>query len=155
MEVKASLEWKISITLWLDFLLNSWGNSAGWGILERGAFCTFCFLLVLHQVRDVSCLHYKWGPQRRKAHMERGVFGWLQRIKEGRFLKGICKNLHFFHFFLLLFCCKGLLVLPPDEPSVERTRQFRNRIQRKQVSDESTGLDAKSPCEIKPKKCLC
>lgn len=69
--------------------------------------------------------------------MERGVFGWLQRIKEGRFLKGMQEHA-FFSFFLLLLCCKGLLVLPPDEPSVERMRQFRNRIQRKKVSDEST-----------------
>lgn len=107
MEVKTSLEWKISITLWLDFLLSSWGNSVGWEILERGAFCIFCFLLVLHQLRDVSCLHYKWGPQRRKAHMERGVFAWLQKIKEGRFLKAICKNLHFFTSFYYYSVVKG------------------------------------------------
>lgn len=54
-------------------------------ILERGAFCTFCFLLVLHQVRDVSRLRYERGSQRKNAHMASGVFGWLQRIEEGKF----------------------------------------------------------------------
>lgn len=156
-EVEVSVEWKVSITMCLDLLLSSCGETAGWEYF--GEWCFLCILVPpgTSPVRDVSYLHHNWGPQRRKTNMGRGVivFWWLQRIKEVGFLKGV-QEAAFFSFFVLLSCsslransASTRWATKWSEWGPSSETEFKRR-----VPDESTWLDAKKTPEIKLRKCL-